>query len=158
MTMRPTDRGFKTETAAPIAGNLMDPASGNLQTQALKTDLEERQVRCAWTRRSPEKRASASVVSKEENERRKDDEEEPTMRFLLLFFSSLGLPLCQTLPLSLRFLFTSLGLPLSKTIPLSLRLLLLFFRVTSLPFARSFFFLLRVTYLTVISFVLLSFL
>jgi hypothetical protein len=35
---------------------------------------------------------------------------------------------------------------------------LLFFRVTSLPFARSFLFLLRVTSLTVISFVLLSFL
>jgi hypothetical protein len=110
--MRPTDRGFKTETAVPIAGNLMDPASSNLQTQAVKTDPEGRQVQCAWTRRSPEKRTSASGVSKEENERRKDDEEEPTMRFLLLFFSSLGLPLCQTLPLSLRFLFSSLGLPL----------------------------------------------
>jgi hypothetical protein len=137
--MRPTDRGFKTETAAPIAGNLMDPASSNLQTQAVKTDLEERQVRCALTRRSPGKKANVSGVSKEENERRKDDEEEPTMRFLLLFFSSLGLPLCQTLPLSLR-------------------LLLLFFRVTSLPFARSFFFFLRATSLTMISFVLLSFL
>jgi hypothetical protein len=156
--MRPTDRGFKTETAAPIAGNLMDPASGNLQTQTVKTDPEERQVRCAWTRRSPVKRASASGESKEENARRQDDEEEPTMRFLLLFFSSLGLPLCQTLPLSLRFLFSSLGLPLCKTLPLSLRLLLLFFRVTSLPFARSFLFFLRVTSLTMISSVLLSFL
>jgi hypothetical protein len=156
--MRPNDRGFKTETAAPIAGNLMDPASGNLQTQTVKTDPEERQVRCAWTRRSPEKRASAIGESKEGNERRKDDDEEPTMRFLLLLFSSLGLPLCQTLPLSLRLIFSSLGLRLCKTLPLSLRLLLLFFRVTSLPFARSFFFFLRVTSLTVISFVLLSFL
>lgn len=116
----PTDRGFKTETAAPIAGNLMDPAF----RQSSDTNCEDRSG------------GKTGAMRMDATESRKNSERERSEQ---------------------RIKWATKGWRRRPDDAISFALLP-FFRVTSLPFARSFFFFLRVTSLTVISFVLLSFL